>query len=130
MFNFKKYYIMKERIFSDTQLYVSGVAYLKGLHKIVTNMSRDNKKYFGDKLIDPMNEFIMNFSLSYKENNNSRKLQYAIDANYCLDMLEIELDILRGIEILTMKQFSYLFKEIGMLKIQTNGWIKSLENKI
>lgn len=121
---------MKERIFSDTQLYVSGVAYLKSLHKIVTNMSRDNKKYFGDKLINPMNEFIMNFSLSYRENNNSKKLQYAIDANYCLDMLEIELDILRGIEVLTMKQFSYLFKEIGMLKIQTNGWIKSLENKI
>ena len=121
---------MKERIFSDTQLYVSGVAYLKALHKIVTNMSRDNKKYFGDKLINPMNEFIMNFSLSYKENNNSKKLHYAIVSNNCLDVLEIELDILRSIEVLTMKQFSFLFRDIGILKIQNNGWIKSLENKI
>lgn len=120
----------KIHIYSDAQLYVSGVSFLKTLHIIVNNMSRDNKKYFGYDLITYMNNFIMNFSLSYKENDNNKKLHYAIDSFNNLDKLEIQLNILKDINVISFKQFTHLFKEIGMFKINTNGWIKSLENKI
>ena len=56
---------MKNKIYTDAQLYVDGSIFLKECTNVVMNLRIDYKHSFGYDLLKNIRDAILNFSLSY-----------------------------------------------------------------
>ena len=119
----------KKNLYTEAQFYVDGKLFLKEISTIVKNLSRDDKHSFGYDLLKSVRDFISNFSLSFKEKDEKIKYDLAIKSRDCIDLIDIQLTLIKDINVITNKQFVNLYKHLGLLSVQTYGWCSSLENK-
>lgn len=61
--------------YTESQFYVDGKSFLQETATIVNNLSRDNKYSYGYDLLKHIKEFIVDFSISFKEVDFNKKLK-------------------------------------------------------
>lgn len=113
--------------YNDTQLYVSTVRFLKIYGTILTNLRIDYKHAYGFKLAKNIEDLCLAFSLSYAAVELTEKLKYSDKAISLIKIIEIELQILYDISVITKKQYTTMSLEFGNIIIQSNGWHESLK---
>ena len=117
----------KTKQYTDSQFYVDGCSFLKNASIIVRNMTCDDKHAFGHDLSKLIRDAVTNFSLSYKESEKQEKLKLAKDTFGKLELVSIQLNLLKDVSVITEKQFTNLYMHLGLLMTQLNGWCNSLE---
>ena len=120
----------KEKVYSDAPLYVDGASLLSEVSRMVKNMTCDNKHAFGYEMIDLLKSVVTNFSLSFKENDKKKKLEYAMVSCDKLEEFEIHLNVVKSVGAIGRNQFINTHKHLGNMLTQTYGWIESLRSKI
>ena len=121
---------MKNKIYTDAQLYVDGSIFLKECTNVVMNLRIDYKHSFGYDLLKNIRDAILNFSLSYKIDDSIKKIEIANSSIKLFDIIEIQLNIMKDVNVISEKQFIFLFHHLGMLNTQIKGWCNSLVNRI
>ena len=116
--------------YTDAQFYVDSNSFLKETSVIVRNLNRDDKHSFGYDLLKLVRDMVMDFSLSFSEKNENKKYELAIAAKDKIKLIDIQLTLLKDVKVITIKQFSFLYKHLGLLNTQLSGWCISLENKL
>ena len=117
------------KMYTESQFYVDGKFFMKELSKVVNNMNRDYKESYGYDLLKHSRDFIVDFSISFKDSNFETKLKCSRHSMELLNIIDIELNLLKDIHVITLKQFTFLYKYLGVLLLQLSGWCSSLENK-
>lgn len=117
------------KIYSDAPLYVDGTSLLGEVSRMVKNMTRDNKHAFGYEMIGLLKEVVTNFSLSFKENDKQKKLEYAIASSKKLEEFEIHLTVVKNVDAIGKNQYVNIHQHLGNMLTQIYGWTESLRSK-
>ena len=120
---------MRNKFYTDAQLYVDGETFLKECTNVVMNLRIDYKYTFGYNLLNNLRDAIIKFSLSYKIDDNIKKLELTSKCCELFEMIEIQLNIMKDVNVISEKQFINLYHHLGLLTTQLNGWYNSLCNR-
>lgn len=118
--------LRKVRQYNDAQLYVDTIILIKDSLNVVRNLDKDSKVQFGNDFIISERNMLRAFSLSYRHNSKSEKIDYAAEAvRYC-DDVDVTLRIMIDSGIITLKQGANLSLRVGNIITQLNGWVKHI----
>ena len=84
-------------------------------------MRVDDKHSLGYDAIKTGRDAVLNFSLSYNKTEITAKLSLALESSLLFENLDIQLNMMHALNVLTEKQFNKLYCHLGLLQTQISG---------
>ena len=116
--------------FNETQIYLDGIALNDELNKICLNMQRDYRNVYFPILSNNCYTFLRAFLKVYDENNNDLKYKLCRQLFSRIIEMELSIDAVWRLHILTDKQYYKIRKILGVLHKQVVGFLDSLKSKV
>ena len=116
--------------FNETQIYLDGIALNDELNRICLNMQRDYRNVYFPILSNNCYAFLRAFLKVYDENNNDLKYKLCRQLFSRIREIELPIDAVWRLHILTDKQYYKIRKILGALHKQVVGFLDSLKSKV
>ena len=120
----------RKKKFNETQIYLDGIALNDELNKICLNMQRDYRNVYFPILSNNCYAFLRAFLKVYDENNNDLKYKLCRQLFSRIREIELSIDAVWRLHILTDKQYYKIRKILGALHKQVVGFLDSLKSKV
>ena len=120
----------RKKNFNETQIYLDGIALNDELNKICLNMQRDYRNVYFPILSNNCYAFLRAFLKVYDENNNDLKYKLCRQLFSRIREIELSIDAVWRLHILTDKQYYKIRKILGALHKQVVGFLDSLKSKV
>ena len=120
----------RKKNFNETQIYLDGIALNDELNKICLNMQRDYRNVYFPILSNNCYAFLRAFLKVYDENNNDLKYKLCRQLFSRIREIELPIDAVWRLHILTDKQYYKIRKILGALHKQVVGFLDSLKSKV
>lgn len=120
----------RKKKFNETQIYLDGIALNDELNKICQNMQRDYRNVYFPILSNNCYAFLRAFLKVYDENNNDLKYKLCRQLFSRIREIELSIDAVWRLHILTDKQYYKIRKILGTLHKQVVGFLDSLKSKV
>ena len=120
----------RKKKFNETQIYLDGIALNNELNRICLNMQRDYRNVYFPILSNNCYAFLRAFLKVYDENNNDLKYKLCRQLFSRIRELELSIDAVWRLHILTDKQYYKIRKILGALHKQVVGFLDSLKSKV
>ena len=120
----------RKKKFNETQIYLDGIALNDELNKICLNMQRDYRNVYFPILSNNCYAFLRAFLKVYDENNNDLKYKLCRQLFRRIREIELSIDAVWRLHILTDKQYYKIRKILGALHKQVVGFLDSLKSKV
>ena len=120
----------RKKKFNETQIYLDGIALNDELNKICLNMQRDYRNVYFPILSNNCYAFLRAFLKVYDENNNDLKYKLCRQLFSRIREIELSIDTVWRLHILTDKQYYKIRKILGALHKQVVGFLDSLKSKV
>ena len=120
----------RKKKFNETQIYLDGIALNDELNKICLNMQRDYRNVYFPILSNNCYAFLRAFLKVYDENNNDLKYKLCRQLFSRIREIELSIDAVWRLHILTDKQYYKIRKVLGALHKQVVGFLDSLKSKV
>ena len=120
----------RKKKFNETQIYLDGIALNDELNKICLNMQRDYRNVYFPILSNNCYAFSRAFLKVYDENNNDLKYKLCRQLFSRIREIELSIDAVWRLHILTDKQYYKIRKNLGALHKQAVGFLDSLKSKV
>ena len=120
----------RKKKFNETQIYLDGIALNDELNKICLNMQRDYRNVYFPILSNSCYAFLRAFLKVYDENNNDLKYKLCRQLFSRIREIELSIDAVWRLHILTDKQYYKIRKILGALHKQVVGFLDSLKSKV
>ena len=120
----------RKKKFNETQIYLDGIALNDELNKICLNMQRDYRNVYFPILSNNCYAFLRAFLKVYDENNNDLKYKLCRQLFSRIIEIELSIDAVWRLHILTDKQYYKIRKILGALHKQVVGFLDSLKSKV
>ena len=120
----------RKKKFNETQIYLDGIALNDELNKICLNMQRDYRNVYFPILSNNCYAFLRAFLKVYNENNNDLKYKLCRQLFSRIREIELSIDAVWRLHILTDKQYYKIRKILGALHKQVVGFLDSLKSKV
>ena len=120
----------RKKKFNETQIYLDGIALNDELNKICLNMQRDYRNVYFPILSNNCYAFLRAFLKVYDENNNDLKYKLCRQLFSRIREIELPIDAVWRLHILTDKQYYKIRKILGALHKQVVGFLDSLKSKV
>ena len=120
----------RKKKFNETQIYLDGIALNDELNKICLNMQRDYRNVYFPILSNNCYAFLQAFLKVYDENNNDLKYKLCRQLFSRIREIELSIDAVWRLHILTDKQYYKIRKILGALHKQVVGFLDSLKSKV
>ena len=120
----------RKKKFNETQIYLDGIALNDELNKICLDMQRDYRNVYFPILSNNCYAFLRAFLKVYDENNNDLKYKLCRQLFSRIREIELSIDAVWRLHILTDKQYYKIRKILGALHKQVVGFLDSLKSKV
>ena len=120
----------RKKKFNETQIYLDGIALNDELNRICLNMQRDCRNVYFPILSNNCYAFLRAFLKVYDENNNDLKYKLCRQLFSRIREIELSIDAVWRLHILTDKQYYKIRKILGALHKQVVGFLDSLKSKV
>lgn len=120
----------RKKKFNETQIYLDGIALNDELNRICLNMQRDYRNVYFPILSNNCYAFLRAFLKVYDENNNDLKYKLCRQLFSRIREIELSIDAVWRLHILTDKQYYKIRKILGALHKQVVGFLDSLKSKV
>ena len=120
----------RKKKFNETQIYLDRIALNDELNKICLNMQRDYRNVYFPILSNNCYAFLRAFLKVYDENNNDLKYKLCRQLFSRIREIELSIDAVWRLHILTDKQYYKIRKILGALHKQVVGFLDSLKSKV
>ena len=120
----------RKKKFNETQIYLDSIALNDELNKICLNMQRDYRNVYFPILSNNCYAFLRAFLKVYDENNNDLKYKLCRQLFSRIREIELSIDAVWRLHILTDKQYYKIRKILGALHKQAVGFLDSLKSKV
>ena len=120
----------RKKKFNETQIYLDGIALNDELNRICLNMQRDYRTVYFPILSNNCYAFLRAFLKVYDENNNDLKYKLCRQLFSQIREIELSIDAVWRLHILTDKQYYKIRKILGALHKQVVGFSDSLKSKV
>ena len=120
----------RKKNFNETQIYLDGIALNDELNRICLNMQRDYRNVYFPILSNNCYAFLRAFLKVYDENNNDLKYKLCRQLFSRIREIELPIDAVWRLHILTDKQYYKIRKILGALHKQVVGFLDSLKSKV
>ena len=120
----------RKKKFNETQIYLDGIALNDELNRICLNMQRDYRNVYFPILSNNCYAFLRAFLKVYDENNNDLKYKLCRQLFSRIREIELPIDAVWRLHILTDKQYYKIRKILGALHKQVVGFLDSLKSKV
>ena len=120
----------RKKKFNETQIYLDGIALKDELNRICLNMQRDYRNVYFPILSNNCYAFLRAFLKVYDENNNDLKYKLCRQLFSRIREIELPIDAVWRLHILTDKQYYKIRKILGALHKQVVGFLDSLKSKV
>ena len=120
----------RKKKFNETQIYLDGIALNDELNRICLNMQRDYRNVYFPILSNNCYAFLRTFLKVYDENNNDLKYKLCRQLFSRIREIELSIDAVWRLHILTDKQYYKIRKILGALHKQVVGFLDSLKSKV
>ena len=120
----------RKKKFNETQIYLDGIALNDELNRICLNMQRDYRNVYFPILSNNCYAFLRTFLKVYDENNNDLKYKLCRQLFSRIREIELPIDAVWRLHILTDKQYYKIRKILGALHKQVVGFLDSLKSKV
>ena len=120
----------RKKKFNETQIYLDSIALNDELNKICLNMQRDYRNVYFPILSNNCYAFLRAFLKVYDENNNDLKYKLCRQLFSRIREIELSIDAVWRLHILTDKQYYKIRKILGALHKQVVGFLDSLKSKV
>ena len=120
----------RKKKFNETQIYLDGIALNDELNKICLNMQRDYRNVYFPILSNNCYAFLRTFLKVYDENDNDLKYKLCRQLFSRIREIELSIDAVWRLHILTDKQYYKIRKILGALHKQVVGFLDSLKSKV
>ena len=120
----------RKKKFNETQIYLDSIALNDELNKICLNMQRDYRNVYFPILSNNCYAFLRAFLKVYYENNNDLKYKLCRQLFSRIREIELSIDAVWRLHILTDKQYYKIRKILGALHKQVVGFLDSLKSKV
>ena len=120
----------RKKKFNETQIYLDGIALNDELNKICLNMQRDYRNVYFSILSNNCYAFLRAFLKVYDENDNDLKYKLCRQLFSRIREIELSIDAVWRLHILTDKQYYKIRKILGALHKQVVGFLDSLKSKV
>ena len=120
----------RKKKFNETQIYLDGIALNDELNRICLNMQRDYRNVYFPILSNNCYAFLLAFLKVYDENNNDLKYKLCRQLFSRIREIELSIDAVWRLHILTDKQYYKIRKILGALHKQVVGFLDSLKSKV
>ena len=120
----------RKKKFNETPIYLDGIALNDELNRICLNMQRDYRNVYFPILSNNCYAFLRAFLKVYDENNNDLKYKLCRQLFSRIREIELSIDAVWRLHILTDKQYYKIRKILGALHQQVVGFLDSLQSKV
>ena len=120
----------RKKKFNETQIYLDGIALNDELNRICLNMQRDYRNVYFPILSNNCYAFLRAFLKVYDENNNDLKYKLCRQLFSRIREIELPINAVWRLHILTDKQYYKIRKILGALHKQVVGFLDSLKSKV
>ena len=120
----------RKKKFNETQIYLDSITLNDELNKICLNMQRDYRNVYFPILSNNCYAFLRAFLKVYDENNNDLKYKLCRQLFSRIREIELSIDAVWRLHILTDKQYYKIRKILGALHKQVVGFLDSLKSKV